>query len=340
MYEHAELVHWFQNPSKIIIPGCVDIDLTNVCDQDCFYCNSAEFRKTFPGQKTFDDYIRLVDQLATWRKHSPDSYGTLHTIIFVGGGEPTLFKDYEKIIEHSIDAGFLCSLTTNGSKLDNLVKNVNHDKIQKMGWIGVDVDAGTEELYEQIRHTKSKESIFSRVRTNIKMLTDIGVNVDLKILLNEYNSNESALRDIFIMAKELSVRQIYFRPVILNDQSYSIDKISSMINLMSLEFQINVKFNTSKNEPRTYNKCHQMFQHPSFTADGEIYVCCENKGNPRFSIGNWVNQDFRDIWLKNQHMTVYNSINTNFCGPCRSNKHNNKIQEILNDPAKIERLYY
>lgn len=340
MYEHAELVHWFQNPSKIYIPGCVDIDLTNVCDQDCFYCNSAEFRKIFPGQQKLSNYINLINQLASWRKHSPDSYGTLHTVTFVGGGEPTLFKDYEKVIEHTIDSGFLCSLITNGSKLDSLVKNVSHDKIRKMGWIGVDVDAGSESLYEQIRHTKSKESIFSRVCANIKMLTDIGANVDLKILLNEYNSNDSALRDIFQLAKELSVRQIYFRPVILDDQCRSIIEVNSIINSMSLEFQVNVKINNNKDEPRTYNRCHQMFQYPLFSADGEIYVCCENKGDPRFSIGNWSNQDFRDIWLKQRHLSVYNSINTGFCGPCRNNKHNNKIQEIINNPEKLENLYY
>ena len=27
-----------------VVPSRVDIDLTNVCNQDCFYCNSADFR--------------------------------------------------------------------------------------------------------------------------------------------------------------------------------------------------------------------------------------------------------------------------------------------------------
>ena len=81
MYQHAELVHWFKNKENMsILPAQVDIDLTNVCNQDCFYCNSADFRKEKPVQKKYDEYIILLDKLAGWRAHSPNSYGTTHTI--------------------------------------------------------------------------------------------------------------------------------------------------------------------------------------------------------------------------------------------------------------------
>ena len=83
-----------------------------------------------------------------------------------------------------------------------------------------------------------------------------------------------------------------------------------------------------------------MFQFPVFCADGKIYTCCENKGNPRFAIGDWNIDDFRDIWLKQRHQEVYNNINTKLCAPCRPNIHNNRTQEILNNPALIENLYY
>ena len=51
-YQYAELVHWMKNKeSMILLPAQVDIDLTNVCNQDCYYCNSAEFRRVEPVQK-------------------------------------------------------------------------------------------------------------------------------------------------------------------------------------------------------------------------------------------------------------------------------------------------
>jgi len=104
MYQYAELVHWMKNQDTMkILPAQVDIDLTNVCNQDCYYCNSADFRAEKPVQKKYTEYIALLDQLATWRAHTPNSYGTTHTITYPGGGEPTVLVNYERVIEHTID---------------------------------------------------------------------------------------------------------------------------------------------------------------------------------------------------------------------------------------------
>ena len=149
-YQHAEIVHWMNNQQRLaILPAQVDIDLTNICNQNCFYCNSAEHRKASPVQKKYTEYIALLDKLATWRSHTPRSTGSLNAITYPGGGEPTLLTGYEQVLEHTIDLGFLTSITTNGSHLNDLVNNVAPEKIRKMAWIGIDIDAGSEALYEQ-----------------------------------------------------------------------------------------------------------------------------------------------------------------------------------------------
>ena len=145
MYQFAELVHWMKNKDSMkLLPAQVDIDLTNVCNQDCFYCNSAEFRKQKPVQKKYTEYISLLDKLASWRAHRPSSYGTTHTITYPGGGEPTVLTGYEHVIEHTIDHGFLTSITTNGSNLDKLLDSIVVEKLRKIAWIGIDIDAGTQ----------------------------------------------------------------------------------------------------------------------------------------------------------------------------------------------------
>ncbi len=339
MYQHAEVAHWMQNPTKAIIPAAVDIDLTNICNQDCYYCNSAEFRKEKPVQKNYTDYIKLLDQLSTWRAHTPNSYGSLHTITYPGGGEPTLLKGYEKVLEHTIDLGFMCSITTNGSNLDKLINNVHPDKIKKMGWIGVNVDAGSKDLYEHIRRSIPKESLFDQVLENIKALTNIGANVDLKILIGEYNNSPEALHDIFKQAKELKVRQVYFRSVLLNGQLFQLAPLVPLLDQLSAEYGVKAIYSLNKTVPRNYKKCHQMYHFPVFCADGKIYLCCEHKGDPRFELGYWDQGDFRDIWLSDRHHKIYNDINVAFCAPCRPNINNVKIQQILDDSELLENLY-
>lgn len=341
MYRHAEVVHWMHNKeTHAIIPQQVDIDLTNICNQDCFYCNSAEHRRSSPVQKHYTEYIKLLDKLATWREHTPKSFGTLHTITYPGGGEPTLLPEYERVIEHTIDLGFLTSLTTNGTQLEPLIENVSVSKLQRMAWVGIDIDAGTEDLYETIRRSIPKRSPFERVMRNAQDLVRLGVHVDFKVLLNEYNNNRQAIEDVFVKSKEVGVRMLYFRPAIVDGRAYPWgDSEWEMIYDLSGQYGVEVKFNTSKTEERNYNRCHQMFQFPVFCADGYIYTCCDNKGNQNFALGKWDQADFRDLWLSEKHFNIYNNINTKLCPPCRPNKHNIDIQKIINDNSLLEELY-
>ena len=341
MYQYAELVHWFQNQdSKKILPAQVDIDLTNVCNQDCYYCNSAEFRKEQPVQKKYTEYIELLDKLATWRAHSSNSYGTTHTITYPGGGEPTVLTGYEHVIEHTIDLGFLTSITTNGSNLDRLLDSVAVEKLRKIAWIGIDIDAGTEELYEQIRHSLTAKSLFGRVVDNAKNLIGAGVNVDFKCLINPLNDNPDAMNDLFQLVKQIGGRSLYFRPVIVNNQAHPITEHTlAMLQKFGDQYQLPYHVNTNKTLPRNYKKCHQMFHFPVFCANGKIYVCCEGKGNPQFELCDWDTGDFRDHWLDKRHHDVYNKTRVEFCQPCRPNISNMKIQDLLNNPQQIEVLY-
>jgi sulfatase maturation enzyme AslB (radical SAM superfamily) len=341
MYQYAELVHWMQNKdNKKILPAQVDIDLTNICNQDCFYCNSAEFRKEKPVQKKYTEYIALLDKLACWRAHSPNSYGTTHTITYPGGGEPTVLTGYEHVIEHTIDHGFLTSITTNGSNLDKLLDSITVEKLRKIAWIGIDIDAGSEALYENIRRSLTAKSLFTKVVDNAKGLIEAGVNVDFKCLINLLNDNEEAMNDLFVLVKRLKGRALYFRPVIINNQAYEItEQTLARLERLSKEYQLPHHVNTNKTLPRNYKKCHQMFHFPVFCADGKIYVCCEGKGNPQFELCDWDSGDFRDIWLTKRHHEIYNRTRVEFCQPCRPNINNIQIQNILNSPKNIEVLY-
>lgn len=339
MYKHAQIVHWMQNrDTHAILPAQVDIDLTNICNQDCFYCNSAEHRAAQPVQKRSADYIQLLDKLATWRAHTPNSYGTLHSITYPGGGEPTLLPNYEQVLEHTVDLGFLTSLTTNGTKLDRMIANMPVAKIRRLQWIGIDIDAGTEAKYEQIRRSVHK-SPFNQVIANATELVNMGATVDLKALINQYNNDAESIEELFIVAKKVNARLLYLRPTVLNGQAFEFKELVPLIEQLKIKYNVQTKFNFSKSQPRTYTRCHQMYQFPVFCADGYIYTCCDNKGNSRFALGAWDSGDFRDLWLSSRHHEIYNSINTAFCPHCRPNTQNNKIQSVLDNPALLEELY-
>jgi len=339
MYQYSQLVHFMKHPNLVLLPSSIDIDLTNICNQDCYYCDSADFRKQSPTAQTLDNYLKLIDQLVDWKNYSKNLTGTVNTICFSGGGEPTLYKGFEQIIDYSITQGFRTSMTTNGTNLHKLIKSINSEKLKKIAWIGVDMDAGTEPLYEKIRATKNK-SIFPQVVENIKNLTAAKVNVDLKILLNEHNCTNEALTDIFKLAKQLGVRMVYFRPIVLNHVAFNCNPYVGIINQLSKDYNILAKINLKKFQPRTYSRCHQMYSFLIFCSDGNTYSCCENKGNPLYSMGSWVEEDFRKLWYSRVHHNMYDGINTKLCPPCRSHNHNLAIEQVMQNQDLQDELFF
>jgi sulfatase maturation enzyme AslB (radical SAM superfamily) len=192
---------------------------------------------------------------------------------------------------------------------------------------------GTEELVD-------KKSPFGQVMRNAKDLVALGVNVDFKVLINQYNNNRSALEQIFQRSREVGVRLLYFRPAIINGQAYPWGNNEwEMLYELSDKYNVELKLNTSKTEKRNYTRCHQMYQFPVFCADGYIYTCCDNKGNHNFALGRWDEGDFRDLWLNDRHHSMYNTTNTQLCPPCRPNANNIQIQKIINDNSLLETLY-
>lgn len=338
--QYAQYAKWFLKPEQTPIPASVDIDLTNVCNQDCFYCNSAEFRASVPVQKKWSDYITLLDQLKEWGSR-PNTLGTLNTITYTGGGEPTVLPGYEKVLEHTLDLGFMTAMITNGSRLDQMIEKMPPEKIRDISWIGIDIDAGNEETYEQIRRSLTKTSVFERAVDNAARLVKSGARVDFKVLLTDLNTDEKNLRDIFAMTRDTGVRQLYFRPLILDNRAWQLtESTEQLINDIASEYGVDYRINKNKYKPRNYKRCHAMYAFPVFCADGGVYLCCEGKGQERFKLCNWDTEDFRDHWNGSRHREIYENIRVEFCHPCRPNQHNIEIENIIKDPNQLEQLFW
>jgi sulfatase maturation enzyme AslB (radical SAM superfamily) len=159
-------------------------------------------------------------------------------------------------------------------------------------------------------------------------------------LINPLNDNPEALEDLFRFVKQVGGRKLYFRPVIVNGEAHPITyKTLTLIEQLSHKYGQPYWINQNKTMPRNYKRCHQMYHFPVFCANGKIYVCCEGKGNPQFELGSWDQGDFRDLWMNDRHHEIYNKTNVGLCQPCRPNRTNIEIQNILDDTEKIEELY-
>jgi hypothetical protein len=116
-------------------PVSVNLDLTSACNFACPHCVDSGIINT--GDQL--DLTTVCDTVDTLR-----SQGLL-SVILIGGGEPTLHRDFEAVVGYIKRKGIQLGIVTNGSRLSRIAGIV--DSLEKEDWVRISIDAGTEETF-------------------------------------------------------------------------------------------------------------------------------------------------------------------------------------------------
>lgn len=153
-------------------PVTCEIDLTNLCNHNCYFCVVKEARET---HKTSLETPVILDAITQLKELG------LKGISFTGGGEPLVHKDFYTVLEHAHKLGIHTGLMTNGALLRE-----DRELLRYLNWVRVSVGAGSRELYQKIQ---GKDD-FTRVIENVCMLSgkrqesgDV-VNIGVRMLLD------------------------------------------------------------------------------------------------------------------------------------------------------------
>lgn len=194
-------------------PTSVNLDLTTACNFSCPHCVDSRLLNT-------GDYLDMETI-----KKSIDTlqHNGLRSVILIGGGEPTIHKNFEDIVRFSKDRGIQVGIATNGSRLDK-VSSVA-DALQEGDWLRISIDAGRESTFfksHRPRGRLSLESILEGVsaikKLNPKIQTGYSyVIVWSGIVVNGYEltPNIEEMEQAVRNAREYSFDYVSFKPCLL-----------------------------------------------------------------------------------------------------------------------------
>ena len=198
---------------KMVAPISVEIDLTNICHQACYYCNSVIYRAHNPDVATTEDYLRLLDQLPT----------DTHDITFAGGGEPLDHPDASKIMNYALRKGFKIGIITNGMG----IRKLDFTKDYHPDWIGVDFDSADPEQYFKIRRGNLKKTI-SSVKTKLNEWKEHGTWWTFKYLINDYNNDPESIKKACELAAKLGFQEFFMRIVYFDTKTEKIPELQGL----------------------------------------------------------------------------------------------------------------
>jgi MoaA/NifB/PqqE/SkfB family radical SAM enzyme len=139
-----------ENPDAPLI---VEIDPTSFCDLACPECNSIEVlrQKSFSSERFLELAQECIDM-------------GVRGVILSGGGEPLIHPATPELIKLLSLGGVQVGLVSNGTQLGRYSELL----AQHCSWIRISVDAGSPEVYQRFRPSRSGENHFSRIVNNIQ----------------------------------------------------------------------------------------------------------------------------------------------------------------------------
>jgi len=128
-------------------PISINLDLTSACNFSCPFCVDSKLVNAGKSL-TLTQVKKTVDTL--------HSHGLL-SIILIGGGEPTLHRDFGEIVRYIKNKKLQIGIVTNGSRLEKI--EAIAEALKEKDWIRISIDAAGEEVFQDLHQPKTRVTL-------------------------------------------------------------------------------------------------------------------------------------------------------------------------------------
>lgn len=333
---HADKISDWIYGGKDVMPVVWEINLTNRCNLACIFCSEMNYRGQFPDVEV--DADKFLDSVRVMKKHG------VRAVVLVGGGEPTIHRQFSKIAFGVKEIGIEVGLITNGLTLYRII-----EEVKDFSWVRVSLDAGTAETFAKLKCRDQKKKIFfDDVIDGIKAFAKVKGNTTLGVsfIVSEESQHEIELSTL--ISKDAGADYIQIKPI--SNSKSKFEFYTSLEHLMHIKqkyecdgfnvfisrFGVGITDRGFKDYPSCY--AHRFVG--AMSASGDILPCCNLKNHLKdasdFVFGNIHEQALEDIWFGDKRKAIVKEMERDgfvpeTCGQCRMDDCN-KIMEFIKNP--------
>jgi len=128
-------------------PISINLDLTSSCNFSCPFCVDSKLINSGKSL-TLEEVRRTIDTL--------HSHGLL-SVILIGGGEPTLHRDFEEIVRYIKGKRLQVGIVTNGSRLEKVDAVV--EVLEEKDWVRISLDAAGERVFRELHLPRTQVTL-------------------------------------------------------------------------------------------------------------------------------------------------------------------------------------
>ncbi len=344
VYSNLKVIHDLDRlnamrEGKIVSPKTIRIDLNTVCNHSCPFCLYQSFDDGLKGVG-FNSEMPIGVQIDEKRliqliKEFKDC--DVNSLVFLGGGEPTIHPAFEQIIEATINNNLEFGIITNGSRLDKMLPYKNSTCLK---WVRISLDAATEKTWINIHGGGIKKIYgFNQIINNIKILQNDREDFlrGLSFIVGQDNYNE--IYEFIKLGYTLGLDNVRigleYGKGFGDRNSNLIESAIEQINngkkdFESKSFVIFDKVSSRKQEistKRDYSTCGFKELSTNLGADLNLYTCCFGKYTISHKIGSLKDMNFKELWF-DYRKKFLEKFTVSKCPPCWYGNTNRIIEYV------------
>lgn len=167
-------------------------NITRRCNLKCRHCYSESEDRSYEGEFSSEEVLRVLDDLADFRA----------PVILFSGGEPTIRPDILRLIQESRQRGLRPVVSTNGTLIEQEMAGGLRDA--GAAYVGVSLD-GIEERNDSFRGVPGA---YQRGLMGIRNCQEQGVKTGLRFTITRYNREE--IPGIFDLVEAEGIERVCF----------------------------------------------------------------------------------------------------------------------------------
>jgi MoaA/NifB/PqqE/SkfB family radical SAM enzyme len=185
-------------------PHWVYISLSHLCNFNCRMCgvkNILREHSLDPGV-----VMKVLDDISLWKNDA---------VVVLTGGEPFLYKDIFKVVDHAVSRGVSIELVSNGSQIDSpqIAERIISSGLRN---IAISLDGADAATHDNVRGTKGA---FEKACQALKYLScakkERGSGPQISVWTTIMKENLDELYDFIHLSKDLGVECLVYHPVIV-----------------------------------------------------------------------------------------------------------------------------
>lgn len=328
---------------QVMPPVELQFILSDLCNQDCYFCayraetglSTEQFVEWKKGKRIHNPNRMMTHAKAIEILDDAAEVG-VKSVIFTGGGEPTVHPNHLEVFAHALDLGFECSLNTNGL----LLRKGWEDVYPLFTYIRFSIDAGCEADYKRVRQVPAGQykTVIGNLEKVVQVSEGTGCVVGAGYVVTPDNwqmlvPGLHIIRDTGAAYVRLASMQStkQFLPFLGVLQRVR-EELVRAESLGTGTFQVVNLFEAALGRTPAEKMCGMQYFVVYIGANLKLYRCCYTAYTQQGDIGSLRNQTFASWLYSAARKTALDKFDARSCTICPLEDKNETIRYMV-DPA-------